>query len=203
MVFRDVSDVFPSLFSEMFSLVLRSTLNISLTRRFLSIYFDLSGRRLLPQVIVKILKRIFLVTSLSTLRPPRGFIVPQLVLSRHIWIHSRVWRMAPVVLTLNVLLLVSCCICYQTLRTISPSADSATRRSGTVQEEALVDEEKILSLLENSQSFLSFSHPTSNHSPRLSMSYLYTGDTFSSLFPNEIFFFFLLAFFCVTWNNLP
>lgn len=202
MVFRDVGDVFPSLFSEMFSFVLRSTLNISLTRRFLSIYFDLSGRRLLPQVIVKILKRIFLVTSLSTLRPPRGFIVPQLVLSRHIWIHSKVWRMAPVVLTLHVLLLVSCCICYQTLRTISPSADSATR-SGTVQEEALVDEEKILSLLENSQSFLSFSHPTSNHSPRLSMSYLYTGDTFSSLFPNEIIIFFLLAFFCVTWNNLP
>lgn len=189
MVFRDVGDVFPSLFSEMFSFVLRSTLNISLTRRFLSIYFDLSGHRLLPQVIVKIPKKIFLVTSLSTLRPPRGFIVPQLVLSRHIWIHSRVWRMAPVVLTLNVLLLVSCCICYQTLRTISPSADSATR-SGTVQEEALVDEEKILSLLENSQSFLSFSHPTSNHSPRLSMSYLYTGDTFSSLFPNESIYFF-------------
>lgn len=191
MVFRDVSDVFPSLFSEMFSFVLRSTLNISLIRRFLSIYFDLSGRRLLPQVIVKILKRIFLVTSLSTLRPPRGFIVPQLVLSRHIWIHSKVWRMAPVVLTLNVLLLVSCCICYQTLRTISPSADSATRRSGTVQEEALVDEEKILSLLENSQSFLSFSHPTSNHSPRLSMSFTFTlGTLFLPYSPMKLLFFF-------------
>lgn len=195
MVFRDVSDVFPSLFSEMFSFVLRSTLNISLTRRFLSIYFDLSGRRLLRQVIVKTLKRIFLVTSLSTLRPPRGFIVPQLVLSRHIWIHSKVWRMAPVVLTLNVLLLVSCCICYQTLRTISPSADSATRRSGTVQEEALVDEEKILSLLENSQSFLSFSHPTSNHSPRLSMSFTFTlGTLFLPYSPMKLFIFFISLF---------
>lgn len=195
MVFRDVSDVFPSLFSEMFSFVLRSTLNISLTRRFLSIYFDLSGRRLLPQVIVKIPKRIFLVTSLSTLRPPRGFIVPQLVLSRHIWIHSKVWRMAPVVLTLHVLLLVSCCICYQTLRTISPSADSTTRRSGTVQEEALVDEEKILSLLENSQSFLSFSHPTSNHSPRLSMSFTFTlGTLFLPYSPMKLLFFFISLF---------
>lgn len=49
--------------------------------------------------------------------------------------------------------------------TLHPVPDSV-RNSGKIPEEAIVDEEAILSLLENSQTFLPLSQ-TSNHSPLL------------------------------------
>lgn len=51
--------------------------------------------------------------------------------------------------------------------TVLFSADTV-RKSGKITEEAVVDEEAILSLLENSQTFLSVSQ-TSSHSPLLGM----------------------------------